>query len=174
MVILERGPKVIVLDVLQRDWNAQALVDARSWAIDGSFRDDRWIHTGWYDDSNPNPQVTISGVSEDNGSPTGWTSINPRTGDPTSWEDGRVYADVWVRGDRDTTDGINPKQYASQLAQRVELVIGHNAEGTTYNGQRELYRLGTGQKREPNAPEQDPVDHRYRVPVLYGYRRTPP
>lgn len=175
MPYLQRGPKVIIANLLIDDWNHPDVADARNWAHDSHFDAEAWIHTGWYTFDNENPQVSISNLRESNESLTGWNALDPTTGRPVSWVDGRVYADIWVREGDDRPDeltgGVNPKQYAEGLLRRVQAVIHVNSQGTTYNGEPELNRLGTGTPREPEQPEDADVEHRMRVPVYYGWDR---
>lgn len=175
MGYLERGPKVIIRRLLIDDWDHPDVVDARSsWAHTPHFDPAAWIHTGWYTFDNPNPQVTVTQMREGSSSGTGWNAIGAG-GELVEWVDGRLNVDVWVReGDTDPdeyTDGVNPKKYGEELARRVQLVMHVNSRGTTYNGEPELNRLGTGTLREPDQPDDPDVEHRWRIPVLYGWDR---
>lgn len=176
MTYLQRGPKAAIANLLIDDWEHPDVVAARdSWAHSGHFDPAAWIHTGWYTFDNPNPQVTVSQLREGSASGTGWNAIDPTSGYPVEWVDGRVNVDVWVReGDTDPdeyTGGVNPKQYTEELMRRVQLVAHVNSEGTTYNGEPEFNRLGTGTPREPEQPDDPDVEHRMRVPVLFGWDR---
>lgn len=170
---LHDDPKVTVMALLRDEWNHPTVTDFEEadpdfdWVIDGHF-ETRWIHTGWHDDSNPNPQVTVSTRREDPGSASGWNGIDPTGAGPTAWMDGRVEVDTWVRSDRDYTGGENPKKYAYQLAQRVQLIIGAHADGVGA-----LSQLGTGEEREIPDPEETPIGARIRVPTFYQWHKSP-
>lgn len=160
--LLDREPVVIVRDLLITQWDPTN--------IDGTFDAAAWIHTGWYDDSNPNPQISVVFDREVVTSPTGYTGIDPGGGGPTAWPEGIVHVDVWVPGDRDLTGGENPKKHTWQLRKEVERIIGLNHDGTTdANGNRELHSLGTGNIRRLADPEETPVEHWTRIPVTYTY-----
>lgn len=175
MPYLERGPKQIVANLLVDEWDHPDVVAARSWSTGEHFDAPAWIHTGDYTFDNTNPQITATSFREPSDTPSGYDAIDPTGGQPVEWVDGEVRVDVWVREGEDNTTqytgGINPKLYAEDLARRVQAVVQANSGGTTYNGEPELHRLGTGSTREAPTEDDTDVEHRIRIPVLYGWDR---
>lgn len=170
---LPEDAKVTIRDLIKENWNHQTVSDFENnhsdftWVIDDHFKT-RWIHTGWHSDSNPYPQVTISTKRDDPGSPTGWNGIDATGRGPTAWMDGRLQVDTWVPDDGDRTGDINAKKYAYQLAVRVQLIASEFA-----TGHKHFHRLGTGEERELPDPDETPIGARYRIPVFYGWHKSP-
>lgn len=161
-MLIDEEPADIIMWLLINQWD--------STNIDVAFDETARISTGWWDDSSPAPQITLSGTNE-NTSPTG---IDPSTGNLTSWVDGILYADVWVAADRDATSGLNPKKLRWQLRWEVHRIIGANQDGTmTDAGEPQLTRLETGRVREHIENDDSPTVLRYRIAIGYQYHARP-
>ena len=156
--LIDEEPAVIVKKLLETQWD--------STNIDGTFDHTKRISTGWWNEDNPHPQITVTPVDED----TSYTGINPATGNPTSWVDGALDVNVWVAHDYDATGGIHPRTHRWQLRLEVQWILGANSEGTTdENGNPQLTRLEPGRIRGDVEDDENPVVYRYIIPVLYQW-----
>ncbi|WP_152422692.1 hypothetical protein [Natrialba taiwanensis] len=157
------------MDLLRGHWSDASVTtdfanryDDFDWVIDNHF-DTAWIHTGWFDSTSENPQVSVTFDSTDPGTPTGFDATTGEGG-KSALLDNTAYIDTWVHNDRDLTGGINPKKYAWQLRLRAELIVLDNAP----HGDHPWDSLGTGQIRSPEEPEETPIGSRWRIPVLFS------
>jgi hypothetical protein len=163
-------PKVVIMNLLADHWNDDSVTteyadrwDDFEWRIDDHF-DTNWIHTGWYDNSSNNPQVSVIFDSSNPGTSTGYDATTG-TGGKSAQLENTAYIDTWVQSNREQTGGINPKMYAWQLRLRCELIILDHAEP---GGDHPWQFLGTGEIRSPEEPEETPIGSRWRIPVLFA------
>lgn len=160
MPLVETEPNVIVRDLLADNWDSSN--------VDETFKT-AWIGTGWFDEDQPNAQVTLTGVSED----TSPTAIVPDGSGLSSWVDGVLDCNVWVPYDREsyTSAGV-AKGFRWDLVREVHRIIENNQTGTTDDsGDTELTRLETGNiRRNPTGP---PPPFRALIPVGFQYRTEP-
>lgn len=159
--MIDTEPSVIIRDLLANQWDSSN--------VDGTF-DTAWIGTGWWDEETPNPQITLSGMTETR-DPTG---IDPNGGGFTSWVDGAVDCNVWIPNDRDATGGVNPKQHRWQLDSEIQRIIRANSTGTTdSDGYPQLTRLDLGEARYFVEESDSPVVFRATVPIGYAWHARP-
>ena len=168
-----QDPKVTLRSLLQDHWDdAEVTTDYEErhegfgWVIDDHFRPARWIYTRWYNDSNPQPEVTVTFDGFDPGTATGFDAT---TGDGglSSWQSNRAYIDCWAEGDEpdEHTDGIHPARYAWQLCVRVQLIVLLRAQ----NPPGRWTSLGIGEVRAPDDPD---TMQRWRIPVLFSDQKS--
>lgn len=161
-------PKVVLRTMLRNHWNDPAVTseysdqhDGFTWRIDDHFNTD-WIHTGWYDNSNPNPQVSVTFDSADPGTSTGFDATGP-AGNKSAWVENRAYIDTWPGKDSEHNNGLNEKLYAWQLRLRCQLIVLDQVDTPPGAWQ----SLGIGVIRSPEEPEDTPIGARWRIPVLF-------
>jgi hypothetical protein len=150
-------PKEAVKIVLGDDWNAS----------NTSLADDPDIHTGKYDQSSNNPQVTLTNVDENvqEGGDTGVSAITGRGGFVQD-NVGTVQVDAW--SDRAASD-VNPKKLTREFAEEARRVlletgtdIAQKLQGTKLDGT-DLEWLLPQTPPDERPPEVD------KSPTVYGY-----
>lgn len=161
MPLIETEVNVEIRDLLISEWDSNPI------AISQTF-DTAWISTGWWDENTPNPEVTLTSVSE----PTGPNGL-AANGGLSSWIDGSLQCDVWVPYDRDTyaSQGV-AKNFRWDLTRKIHSIIEENQQGTVDDaGNPVLTRLETGTlQRDPVEP---PPPFRMRIPIGFQYRTAP-
>lgn len=137
--------------------------------IDTAFDETSRISTGWWNEDNPHPQITVSNVAED----PSYTGINPRGTGATSWVDGSVDVNVWVANDRDATGGLHPRILRHQLRKEVERIIRVHDTGYEYTdpdgGTHFLSRVEPTGTRSEAMTDDDPTLFRYLIETSYVY-----
>jgi hypothetical protein len=154
---------VILVGMLIDEWTPQD--------IDASFDEESRISTGWWNEDNAHPQITVTSITED----PSYDGINPSGAGATSWVNGTVDVNVWVANDRDATDGLHPKILRHQLRKEVEDVITDHATGYEYvdpdGGTHFLTRVeptGTDSNVETGN---EPTVFRYTIETSYVYHK---
>jgi hypothetical protein len=99
---------------------------------------------------------------EATGSQTGWTSIKGDGTGPSRQTDGTVLVNAWCN-DNQTSE--NPKQVVWDLRKEIERIVLNNVESTQYQ------YLSIGNITKMVEDSQDPVMHRYEIPVGYQYEQ---
>lgn len=164
MTLLATEANVEIRNLLIDNW------DSNSISLSQNFNK-AWIHTGWYDESNNNPQISLTGVSEDT-SPDG---IVPNGTGLSSWVDGSIDCNIWVPYPDDTysyNSQGEAKQFRHELKRKVHSIIENNQSGTTDNSNTPvLTRIETGDIQ--NDPTNEPPPFRSLVPINYQYYSSP-
>lgn len=162
----EHEPNTTVVKHLLADWGdfSMLTMDVPAWYDPDAVAhfDTAWIHTGWYDDDNPHPQITATTISE---TPQG-DAIDGAGRGPVSWMNTQVGVNVWVPDDTEYTGGQNPKQYFFELRTEVARIIHEH-----YGGGEDLsWMQGAGGNMLPTRDE-SPVEHRWELTVDCGWRK---
>lgn len=161
MPLPETEVNVQLRDLFVNEWSG----DGSHTTVSQNF-DTAWISTGWWDEETPNPQITLSSVTE----PTGPTGLAPGKG-LGSWVDGVLDCNIWVPYDRDeySSQGV-AKDFRWDLTRKVHAIIEENQRGESSHTP-DLTRLETGDlQRNPADP---PPPFRMVVPIGFQYRTAP-
>lgn len=152
-------PPLEVRNVLRENW------DASNMSLDAS----PYVHTGWYDDTSGDEQVTVDRLTE-----TGAISgLDAETGNPVVDVIGSVMVGCW--GGELVDETPNAKQIAHEFREEVRRIIHGYMDGIKDgNGNRKISRLGDeGATWVPDTDRNPPVV-RYDVSVAYLARKRPP
>jgi len=154
MPLPDKEPNVTIRDLLQDKWT-----DSH---IDGDF-DTAWIGTGWWDESTPNPQVTVT--SDD--LPTGPDGLAAGGTGLSSWVDGTIDVNAWVPYDssKSYTTG-EAKDLRWSLTREIHRIVENNQSGWG-----PLSRIVTATIRR--NPSDDPPPYRMYIPVNIQFRTAP-
>lgn len=166
MPLIEREPNVVVIDLLEDQWEDDN--------ISGEF-DTSWISTGWWNEDSSNPQVTLT-QSNPNTRPNG---LDPTGRGFTSFVEGSISCNIWspsVRSE-DGTDwkyGANPKTLRWDLVREIHRIIENNQDGTTDSqGNPELVSIRTGRFTLSEEPGETMVVYRATLPIDYMFHTRP-
>lgn len=143
-----QDPKISIKDLIDNNWDTS----------NTSISSKPTITTGWWDNSNENPMVTISGAEESpiGGGTTGFSGI-----EPTKELEGSLQVDCW--SDRNATT-VNPKKLTFEFSDEVKRIIDENHDQAT-----DLrYVTFLGRQERPDASE-TPTLYRYICTVGYDY-----
>lgn len=157
MPLPETAAKIQIRNLLVAEWDSSS--------IDQEFKT-AWISTGWWDESSPNPQVTITGVTED----TSPDAIVPDGSGLSSWVDGSVDINVWAPLNDDMASEGVAKDFRYQLKREVHRIIEANPRGEATAS---LTRLETGDMADDTEIGRDPPPYSALIPVGFQYRTAP-
>lgn len=120
---LNKGPKVVIRDLLRNQW------DETNTSIDGKNTSKPRIHTGWFNGAQgwgDIPQVTITNKNENpiGGSTTGFNAIKPDGSGPVKTMIGTVRVVCWAH--QDMYDDVNAKMLTFEFSEEVKRVIKAN------------------------------------------------
>lgn len=155
----------LVLDLLTEYWDS-----GNSYGLTPK------ITYGWFNEAPDVPQVTVPQADEStaNGGETGYSGIDPSTGDPTQTYSGTVTAHVWSRkDDLDTAGTNNPRQYNGQAAEEIRRIAKDNANKPTNpkTGNTPVDTLAYLGKTP--GPDEDDVPAVFHYVVTVGYTLGP-
>ena len=152
---------VVLVGMLLDEWNTDN--------IDAPFDQEARISTGWWNEDNPHPQITATGITED----PSYTGMNPSGNGATSWVDGTVDINVWVANERSATGGLHPKILRHQLKEEVLRIIRMHDTGYEYTdpdgGTHFLTRVEPTDVSAEVEDDDDPVVFRYTIETAYNY-----
>lgn len=148
-----------IRDLLKNEWDG----DGSHISVSETF-DTAWISTGWWDEETPNPEITLTGVTE----PTDPDGLASGKG-LSSWVDGTIDCNVWVPYDRENyaSQGV-AKDFRWDLTRKVHAIIEENQQG---EGTTDLTRLETGNIQR--NPVEEPPPFRMLIPIGFVYRSAP-
>lgn len=159
------APEKLVLDLLTSEWNSA-----------NTFGLTPRITYGWFDEDGDIPQVTVPQADESvaGGGETGYSGIDPSTGEGTQHYSGEVTVHVWSRGDDlSTADTSHPRQYNSEASEEIRRIAKANDDkpknpktGNTPVGT--LAYLG-----KTPAPDDDEMRTVFHYAVRLGYTVGP-
>jgi hypothetical protein len=155
MPLPETEVTVALVDLLTSEWGSTSI------AVDETFKP-AWISTGWWNEETPNPQITLTNVSEPT-DPDGLAA----GGGLAAWVDGTLDCNVWVPYARESyaSQGV-AKDFRWQLTRRVHAIVEANQTGTGA-----LTRLETGAIRR--NPGEEPPPFRMLIEISFQYRTAP-
>lgn len=155
---LQGRPEKAFMDLLINEWD--------STNVDYNFDESRRISTGWWDESNSYPQVTVTKITED----LSYDAISG-SGQPVSWVPASIDVNCWVSFDSEVLNGENPMVLLHQLSREVARITFKNAEGTVNaDNEVELSRIEPGiLTRTPHANE-SPTRFQENLPVDLQWR----
>jgi len=156
MTLLDTEATVEIRNLLIDNWDVSNI---------GQPFDTAWISTGWWDEETPNPQITLTEVSE-NTSPD---AIVPDGSGLSSWVDGQIQCDVWVPYDREnySSQGV-AKDFRWDLIREVHRIVENNQQGESTT---DLNRIETGDIQRD--PVEEPPPFRALIPIGLQYRTAP-
>lgn len=145
-----------------------------NWTASNTYEQTPHLSFGWYSSDKPVPQVTVGQPEESpvDGGQTGFSGINPATGEPTKRTGGTIPVNIWSRADdlaSATTN--NPRQYNERVCEEVRRIIdGHADRPTNPSSGNQPVKYISYQGHAP-VPETDEVKavFRHRAEVSYGY-----
>lgn len=141
-------PKLEIRDLLKNNWTA-----ANTSSVTPDFS------TGWWDDNNDLPQVTVTSDDEAplGGGETGQTHLNSNNEQLLS---GAVDINVWAN--RDSSD-VNPKKLTYECKDEVRRIVQANKEAITgFN------YIGWNGFIDRTDTKTTPVTYRKLCEVVYG------
>ncbi len=153
-----KEPKNTIRSLLQNEWDS-----ANTSTVTPKFS------TGWWDDNNDYPQVTVTNADEgpNPDTTTGQTKLGS-TGMVGQNISGAVEVDCWAN--RESSD-VNPKKLVYEFKQEARRIIQSNVtcEATSPTDLSDLNYLGWGGAIDRHATDITPVTYRKICEVLYGY-----
>lgn len=161
MPLLETEVNVEIRNLLIDEWESNHIEAPTDF-------DTTWISTGWWNEDTPNPQVTLSNVTEFTG-PDGLTPSGL-----SAWVDGEVQCDVWIpyHSNDDFASEGEAKIYRWDLTRKIHSIIEQNQTGTVDEANEPvLTRLETGELRR--NPVDPPPPYRMLIPIGFQYRSAP-
>lgn len=147
-------------------WDTTARPDYDPAAV-SHFDPSKWAHTGWYDDTNNNPQISAITTNERELQ----AGIDPTGKGPTSLMVTDVRVAIWPPGDSDDTrtGGQNLKQYTRELAVETERIIFDHWQGIDGLA----WLNSPGGERAPE-PSDVPLPYYWQIPVQCGWDKDRP
>lgn len=110
-------PILTIKDLLKDNWNP-----ANTSSVTPTFS------TGWWDESNTSPQVTITNPDDIARGTTGYTGIKSDGSGPTQEYDGEVDVGCWAVRDEDGHN-VNPKKLTYEFKEEIRRILMANAQG---------------------------------------------
>lgn len=151
-------PTKSLMDVFIDDWDDTNIAYG--------FDESRRISTGWWDESNSHPQVTVTPVTED----FSYDAMGGG-GSPTSWVPALMDVNVWVAFDDDVLGGLNPLDVEFELLREVLRIVAKNATGTqSPSNETEFNRIEPGVSSFQVHTDEAPTTIQRTLPVEATWR----
>jgi hypothetical protein len=159
MPITVKDIKLLVRDLLRANWDNTS-------AVEPVTSDD--IHTGWWDASKDDPQVTVTSEEEGtlDGGDTGITGIKGNGSGYVQHRNGTVLVDCWA-GSQDDYDNRGQEQIQLQaMMDEVETIVFNNLQ--SLDG---IDSVAITNRTKLVDEDADPSEHRCQFELTYNWTK---
>lgn len=154
---LDHEPNTTVAKLIREQWGQDP--DYTPQAVT-HFDAEKWVHTGWYSDNNPNPQISTTNQGRftvQEGMSEGGTRKLKET---------NVSVLIWPPVDNTYVNGQNLKQYTYQLSIECERILNEFETGFE-----DLSWITIGDSSPIPDPDEAPLPYHWEVPVACGWEQ---